>query len=285
MLKRPLYLNRIRPFYDNEQIKVLMGVRRCGKTEILKMIMEELSQRTDSTHCIYVSFYLLENRQYRDSMALYSYLQSKISDGKRYYIFLDEIQFVASWAEVVNSIKTKYTNASIFLTGSNSELLNDDKERILGGRTVSFKIMPFCFAEYYEYMQQQNSPLSKEQLFETYMTWGGFPLIFSEHDNEQKEVMLESIFDSIVLRDIINRKEIKNSIYLEKIIDYVISSSSSYISGRNIQSKIVADKMNISLPVVIDYLKAIQESCIAASVPRFDIIGLHTVEFNDKIYA
>ena len=151
MYKRDMYLNRIRPFYDNEQIKVLTGVRRAGKTEILKMIQGELATSTDASHILYLSFELLENRRYRNDIALYEHIESKISDKETYYIFLDEIQFVENWPEVVNSIKTKHRNVSIFLTGSNSKLLDDDKESVLGGRTLVFRIMQFTFAVFHDY--------------------------------------------------------------------------------------------------------------------------------------
>ena len=139
MFKRELYLSRIRPFYDNEQIKIIMGVRRCGKTEILKMIMAELASRVAPESITYLSFELFENRPLREAAKLYAFLSDRLSSGARHYVMLDEIQFVEGWPEVVNSIKTKFEGASIFLTGSNSALLNDDTNGVLGGRTISFR--------------------------------------------------------------------------------------------------------------------------------------------------
>ena len=156
MYKRELYLRQIRPFYRNEQIKILMGVRRCGKTELLKMIQQELSMEVDDRHIVYLSFELLENKPYRNPSVLYPYLQSQIKDDAMHFIFLDEVQFVEGWPEVVNSLKVKYRNISIFLTGSNSDLLSDDKESVLGGRTLSFRIMPFSFSEFHSYRTENN---------------------------------------------------------------------------------------------------------------------------------
>ena len=141
MFQREMYLERIRPFYNNEQIKILSGVRRCGKTEILKMIMAELRKNCPESHIIYLSLELLENEDYQDKKNLYAYLESQIKDEGRYYIFIDEVQFCEGWSKVVNSLKTKHSNVSIFVTGSNSSLLNDDKEGELGGRTIPFRIM------------------------------------------------------------------------------------------------------------------------------------------------
>ena len=288
MYLRELYLRQIRPFYRNEQIKMLTGVRRAGKTELLKMIQRELLTETDERHIVYLSFELLENRGYRDASVLYEYLQARITDDGMFYIFLDEIQFVEDWPEVVNSLKTKYRNVSIFVTGSNSDLLAGDKERVLGGRTLSFRIMPFTFSEYYNYRTELNNgiPRNADDEFAGYMRWGGFPLIFSENDDDNRQVMLESIFDSIVLRDIVTRLRLKNSYYLERVLDYVIASTGSYISGRSIADKLQGDGSDsASLPKILESLRGIERSCIIDIVPRFDVIGLKVLKFNNKAYT
>ena len=251
MYLREQYLRQIRPFYRNEQIKMLTGVRRAGKTELLKMIQHELLSESDKRHIIYMSFELLENRKYRDTATLYEHLQNHIIDNAIHYIFLDEIQFVSGWPEVVNSLKTKYRNVSIFVTGSNSDLLADDKERILGGRTLNFRIMPFSFSEYYFYRTELNrhAGCDEEKEFANYMRWGGFPLIFMEEDDDRRQIMLESIFDSIVLRDIVSRLKLKKSYPLERILDYVIASTGNYISGRSITAKFTSGQSgSASLP-------------------------------------
>ena len=288
MYLREQYLRQIRPFYRNEQIKMLTGVRRAGKTELLKMIRRELLSETDEHHIMYLSFELLENRKYRDAIVLYEYLQAHIVDEAMHYIFLDEIQFVDDWPEIVNSLKVKYHNVSIFVTGSNSDLLADDRNRILGGRTLSFRIMPFSFSEYYDYRTELNGhvPLDAEAEFSNYIRWGGFPLIFTETDDDRRQIMMESIFDSIVLRDIVTKLQLKNSYQLERVLDYVIASTGSYISGRSIAEKFTSTQSNsVSLPKVLEYLHGIKQSCIVDIVPRFDIIGLKVLEFNNKSYA
>ncbi len=285
MYKRELYLRRMRPFYDNEQIKVLTGVRRAGKTEILKMVQEELAATTDAAHIIYLSFELIENRPYRSDLVLYEFIESQLKDEKMHYVFLDEVQFVENWPEVVNSLKTKHRNVSIFLTGSNSRLLDDDKESVLGGRTISFRIMPFSFAEFHGYRVQQGAGGDAARDFADYMNWGGFPLVFAEKEDAQRQMMVESIFDSIVLRDIVRRKKLKSTYALERVIDYVIASTSSYISGRSIHGRLGAADEKLSLPKVLEDVKAIEESCIVDVVPRYDVIGLDVVAFNNKSYT
>ena len=208
----------------------------------------------------------------------------KLIPGKT-LIFLDEIQCVEDWPEVINSVKTKHRNASIFLTGSNSKLLDDDKESILGGRTISFRIMPFTFAEFHAFHVQQGSANDPDREFADYMKWGGFPLIFSEKEEGQKQIMLESIFDSIVLRDIVRRKKLKSSLELEHLIDCLIASSANYISGRNMHDRLLRDGTSLSLPKILDFIKAVDESCIADLVPRYDVLGLEAIEFNNKSYT
>lgn len=288
MYIREQYLQQIRPFYRNEQIKIISGVRRAGKTEFLKMIQRELLTETDEKHIVYLSLELLENRKYRDSVVLYEFLQSCITDDAMYYVFFDEIQFMQDWPELVNSLKTKYRNISIFVTGSNSDLLSSDKERVLGGRTLSFRIMPFTFSEYYNYRKELNNGvlLNADDEFANYMRWGGFPLIFSETADNNRQIMLESIFDSIVLRDIVTKLKLKNSYQLERVLDYVIAATGSYISGRNIAEKLATANVNTeTLPKILEYLHGIEQSCIVDIVPRFDIIGLKVLEFNNKSYT
>ena len=288
MYLREQYLRQIRPFYRNEQIKMLTGVRRAGKTELLKMIQREILSESDERHIVYLSFELLENRKYRNAATLYEHLQARIVDEAMHYIFLDEIQFVEDWPDVVNSLKTKYRNLSIFVTGSNSDLLDDDRERVLGGRTLNFRVMPFSFSEYYDYRKEltPQDQLDVEEEFSRYMRWGGFPLIFTEDGDDQRQVMLESIFDSIVLRDIVRKLKLKNSYQLERVLDYVIASTGNYISGRSITEKFDAEQPDsATLPKVLEYLHGIEHSCIVDIVPRFDIIGLKVLEFNNKSYT
>lgn len=288
MYQREEYLRQIRPFYRNEQIKMLTGVRRAGKTELLKMIQREVLSASDECHIVYLSFELLENRKYRDPVVLYEYLKSRISDAAMHYIFLDEIQFVADWPEVVNSLKSNYRNVSIFVTGSNNDLLDDDKERVLGGRTLNFRIMPFSFSEYYDYRVELNGHVSRdvEAEFSNYMRWGGFPLIFTEDDDDRRQVMLESIFDSIVLRDIVTKLKLKNSYQLERVLDYVIASTGNYISGRSITERFASEQPDAAtLSKTLEYLHGIERSCIVSIVPRFDVIGLKVLEFNNKSYT
>ncbi len=140
MLKREIYLSRIRGFYDSDLVKILVGIRRCGKSVILTQIMDELKERKiDNSHIIYLNFEFIENEELQDYKALNKYIKDKVKDKKMYYVFLDEVQNVDKFEIVINSLRASLTNISIFITGSNSKLLSEEISTILSGRYVSFK--------------------------------------------------------------------------------------------------------------------------------------------------
>lgn len=285
MVKRELYLERIRPFYDSEMIKVLTGIRRCGKSTLMLQMMEEISLHgTADDHIIYINF---ENYKYRklcDPDALYEYVENEIKDDARYYLFIDEIQNVPGFEPVVNSFRATH-NISIFITGSNSKLLSGELATHLSGRTLSFRIMPFCFKEYAAFCEEASMLKPVDQLLDEYMQWGGFPLVCKEPEAGSKEVLLSNIYDSVVLKDVVMRNKIASVTALEKILEYVVGNSSLTISGSTIAAALKADDMNISVPTVYDYLKYISDACICDKVPRYDIRGKKVLAFEEKTYV
>ena len=151
MLKREMYLSRIRGFYDSDLVKILVGIRRCGKSVILKQIMNELKERkVDDKHIIYVNFEFIEYEELQDYKKLNEYIKEKIVDSDKYYVFLDEIQNVEKFEEVVNSLRASIDNISIFITGSNSKLLSNELSTVLSGRYVLFNIYPLSYREFIE---------------------------------------------------------------------------------------------------------------------------------------
>ncbi len=170
MLKREMYLSRIRGFYDNDLVKILVGIRRCGKTIILKQIIDEIRERkVEDNHIIYVNFKYVEFEELKDYKKLNTYIKDKIKDRKIYYIFLDEIQNVDKFEVVVNSLRASIKNASIFITGSNSKLLSNELSTVLSGRYVLFNIYPLTYKEYIE-LTKKNA--KDDSSFEDYLKWG-----------------------------------------------------------------------------------------------------------------
>ncbi len=285
MVKREMYLKRIRPFYDSEMVKVITGIRRCGKSTIMRQMIQELIERSISeSKIIYINF---EDYQYRNlysAQALYEYVEKSISEEGRYYLFFDEIQNVNEFELVINSFRSTH-DVSIFITGSNSKLLSGELATHLSGRTISIRIMPFNFKEYCESQKEMLIDKSNEELLDEYMKWGGFPLVCKESDENSKHIILSNIYDSVVLKDIIMRNKVASPVALEKVLEYVVANSSTTISGNAIALSLTDDRQSISAPTVYDYLRYIVDACICDKVSRYDIRGKKILAYEEKTYV
>jgi len=284
MVKRELYLKRIRPFFDSEMVKVITGIRRCGKSTIIKQIIQELSDKDVSDgRIIYINF---EDYQYRDlcdADTLFTFVEKRIVGDGKYYLLFDEIQNVSQFELVINSFRSTH-DVSIFITGSNSRLLSGELATHLSGRTLSFRIMPFTFYEYCEYQDEIHSDKTKEELLDEYMKWGGFPLVCKESEETSKEIILSNIYDSVVLKDIIMRNKVASPLALEKVMNYVVGNSSITFSGNKVALSLSDNNQSVSAPTVYDYLKYMEDACICDKVSRYDIRGKKVLAFEEKIY-
>lgn len=285
MVKRELYLNRIRRFYDSEMIKVITGIRRCGKSTIMLQIIEELKEKgIKEDHIIYINFENYKYKSISNADGLYKYVEEKIQDEEKYYLFIDEIQNVDEFEIVVNSFRATH-NISIFITGSNSKLLSGELATHLSGRTISFHVMPFTFSEFCEFNLEKNADKNYDDLLLRYMKWGGMPLVCKEDDEISKDVVLSNIYDSVVLKDIVMRNDIRSSNVLDKVLEYLVANSSTTISGNAISAFLSNDGHKVSAPKVYDYIKYIVDACICNKVSRYDIRGRKILSFEEKIYV
>lgn len=229
MLKREIYLEKIRDFYDSDLIKILVGIRRCGKSVILEQIIEELKEKgIDEDHIIYVNFEFIEFEDLTDYKELNKYVKEKIKDDKLYYLFFDEIQNVEKFEKVINSLRAS-KKVSIFITGSNSRLLSEELSTVLSGRYVSFKINPLSYKEVLELLGKKNS---NEETFENYMKWGSLPNIFEFEKEEAIKNYLYGVFDSIILRDVVERLKIRDTALFNLILQYIIDTIRKRILSR-----------------------------------------------------
>lgn len=285
MVKRELYLKRIRPFYDSEMVKVITGIRRCGKSTLMRQIIEEIKENGISEdHMVYVNFEDYKYRKISNADGLYEYVEALIADDKKYYLFFDEIQNVDEFELVINSFRATH-DVSIFITGSNSKLLSGELATHLSGRTVSFRIMPFNFQEFCEFKKSEAHNGTLDEYMQEYLKWGGFPLVCKETDENSKMVLLSNIFDSVVLKDIIMRNKVASPGALEKVLDYVVANSSTTISGNGIASSLAEAGQTISAPVVYDYLRYFTDACVCDKVSRYDIRGKKVLAFEEKTYV
>jgi len=285
MIKREMYLKRIRPFYNSEMIKVITGIRRCGKSTIMKQMIKEIKETGISdNYIIYINFEDYKYHNICNTDSLYDYVEKLIKDDSKYYLFFDEIQNVVNFEIVINSFRSTH-DVSIFITGSNSKLLSGELATHLSGRTISFRIMPFCFKEYCECQKEMKNNKTKEKLLNEYIKWGGFPLVCKENDETSKEIILSNIYDSVFLKDIIMRNKVASPVVLEKVLEYVVANSSTTISGNTISSSLTDKNQLVSSPTVYEYLKFIVDACICDKVSRYDIRGKKILAYEEKMYV
>lgn len=283
MVIRERYLKLIRPFYDQELIKVLIGIRRSGKSVILKQIIDELKENNvDDNHIIYINFEDYDYEEYTDPKKLNNYVKERIIDDKKYYIFFDEIQNVDKWEKVVNSLRAT-KNTSIFITGSNSDLLSSDLATHIAGRYVSFKITPFTF---YEVCKLLNITDNRdiEDAFNDYIKWGGMPQRFMQKDDISRKTYLNDIYDSIIIKDIVKRFNIKDIDLLNRIVTYILTTPSQVFSPDSLKKYMQSDSRNVSLETLYNYLDYITRANLISKAERYDVRGKRILTGKYKYY-
>lgn len=283
MVIRERYLREIRPFYDQELIKVLIGIRRSGKSVILSQIIEELKNNgVDANHIIYINFEDFDYEELTEPKKLNNYVKQKIIDTKKYYIFFDEIQNVVLWEKVVNSLRAT-KNVSLFITGSNSDLLSSDLATHIAGRYVSFKITPFTFSEVCDFLKIENSSKLENQFLD-YVKWGGMPQRFMQLDDASRKVYLNDIYDSIVIKDIVRRFNIKDIDLLNRIVNYILTTPSQTFSPESLKRYFESESRGVSLETLYNYLDYIVRANFISKAERYDVRGKKILTGKYKYY-
>ena len=284
MIIRERYLTKIRPFYDQDLIKVIMGIRRCGKSVLLLQIIDELKEKgIPESQIIYINF---ENEDYnfiKNDIDLHNYIKEKIINEEKYYLFFDEIQNIKDWEKAINSFKAS-KNVSIFITGSNSDLLSGELATHLAGRYVSFKLYPLTFSEVCK-LKNLNEKKDIEDAFDDYITWGGMPQRFVLTDEMQTRTYLSDVYDSIVVKDIITRFGIKDIDLFNRIVEYIVTTPSQNFSAESL-SKYFANKDNreVSKVTLYNYLEYMTKAMLINKADRYDIRGKRILSGKYKYY-
>lgn len=282
MLKRELYLSKIRGFYDSNLVKILVGIRRCGKSVILRQIIDELRDKgICNDHIIYVNFEYIEYEDLQNYKTLNKYIKDKIIDKKMYYVFFDEIQNVDNFEKVINSLRASLENISIFITGSNSKLLSDELSTVLSGRYVSFLINPFTYREYVDLTLKDGKD---ENTFWDYVKWGGLPNVTDFEDEENIKNYLYSVFDSIILRDVVDRLGLKDVSLFNLILQYIVDTTGRKFSFKNIMGFLKTERREISSETLYNYIDALCKALIIKKVYRYDIHGKAILKTLNKYY-
>ena len=284
MIIREIYLSKIRPFYDQDLIKVIMGIRRCGKSVLLLQIIDELKEKgIEEKQIIYINF---ENEDYsfiKNDIDLHTYIKEKITNKEKYYLFFDEIQNVKDWEKAINSFKTS-KNVSIFITGSNSDLLSGELATHLAGRYVSFKIYPLTFSEVCE-LKNIKEKEDIEEAFDDYITWGGMPQRFMLTDEMQTKTYLSDVYDSIVVKDIITRFGIKDLDLFNRIVEYIVTTPSQNFSAESLSNYFAnKDNREVSKVTLYNYLEYMSKAMLINKADRYDIRGKRILNGKYKYY-
>ena len=280
-INRQKYLDRIVSQKDKDIVKVITGIRRCGKSVLLFDIYADylLSHGVDNAHIIKVNLETKKNEALRDSNALYDSIVSKIVDDKRYYVFIDEIQFVDGFEDVVNGLRLDY-NCDIYITGSNSKLLSKDINTKMRGRSIEIKVYPLSFSEYYGYYGGD-----KRQCFNNYLMYGGLPYLLSENDNKNKVEYLKMICDTVVGKDIIDRHGIRQENLFDAVIDFLCSNIGSYVSANKIADTLKSNGYGkVTHDTIGNYLDYVCDAYLFYRAQRYDIKGKQYLKTLNKYY-
>lgn len=288
MIIREKYLSKIRPFYDVDIIKVITGIRRCGKSIILMQIMDELKNKgIDEEQIIYINFEFEDYYFIKNDLDLHNYIKDKIVNDKKYYLFFDEIQNVENWEKAVNSFKAKCKdNVSIFVTGSNSDLLSGELATHLAGRYVSFKVYPFTFKEVCELKNiNGKNKYELENDFNEYIKWGGLPQRFIMTDENQIKTYLSDIYNSIIVKDIITRFNIKDIDLFNRIVEYIVTTPSQTFSAESLANYFLNnDEREVSKITLYNYLEYMTKAMLISKADRYDVRGKRILNGKYKYY-
>lgn len=282
MIKRDLYMKKIRPFMDKDVVKVLTGVRRCGKSVMLQLIREEMMENgVGKEQMLQINFETMAVDYVKDVDAAYQEIKAFAQghSGKS-YLFLDEIQELSGWEKMINSCMIDF-DVDIYITGSNAYMLSGELATYLGGRYVEFKIYPFSFAEVMEMMSDK----TPAEVFPIYLVRGGMPFLYQfSMDEDGSMQYLEDVYSSIILKDIAQRNRVRDIEQLRRLLLYFISNIGNTFSAGSIMKYLKNEQRSISAETFYNYIDYCQTACLLHLVSREDIMGKRILQFQEKMY-
>ena len=280
-ITRQKYLDKLISQKDKDIIKVITGIRRCGKSVLLFDIYYDylLSAGVKKENIIKINLETKRNERLRNADALYNAIVEQITTDERYYIFIDEIQFVDEFEDVVNGLRVDY-NCDVYITGSNSKLLSKDINTKMRGRSIEIKVYPLSFAEFYAYYGGD-----KRQCFNNYLMYGGLPYLVAENNNKNKVEYLKMICDTVVGKDIIDRHGIRQDNLFEAVIEFLCSNIGSYVSANKIADTLKSNGYSkVTHDTVGNYLEFVCDAYLFYKAQRYDIKGRQYLKTLNKYY-
>ena len=283
MKSRDIYLNKLVNFKDKPLIKVITGIRRCGKSTLLDLFEEYLlNNGIKKENIIHMNFEDLLYDEIKDYKDLNKYIKEKILDNDKKYIILDEIQQISNWEKAINSFLVTL-NCDIYITGSNAYLLSSEISTLLSGRYVEIKMLPLSFKEYLEF-NNYNTKENLEEHFNDYLLYGGLPIVSYVHDKSAIRNILSGIFNTVIIKDVSKRNAIRDITLLENLIRYIAQNVGSPISSRNISNYLNSAGRKTSTETIDNYLKMLENAFIIYKANRFDIKGKMYLKTLEKYY-
>jgi len=285
MIERPLYTEKIMPYADTPFVKILTGVRRCGKSTILKMLMEILKKcGIEESRILHYNFDSLEYEDIKTAKALFEEIKQHLTHEEKTYLFLDEIQEVKSWEKVVNSLMTDY-DVDIYVTGSNSRMMSSEISTYLTGRYVSFRIYPLSFAEYLIFRKNYIKVTDVHTELVNYLRCGGFPAVhLQNYSADEIYTIVKDIYNSTIFTDIVKRNQIRKVDQLERIVRFVFDNVGKTFSASSISKYLKNEKRNIDNETVYNYLSKLESAYILHRCSRYDVQGKEILKTQEKFY-
>lgn len=282
MIARERYLEKIKSYKDLQLIKVITGIRRCGKSTLLKMYRDELIQSGVSENQItFINLEEKENEKLKDVNVLYDFLKSRLDLNKMNYIFIDEVQECPNFQIAVDSLFVK-DNVDIYITGSNAHMLSGELATLLSGRYVTIEVLPLSFEEYLQGTGTDNV----EKKYRDYIRFGSFPFILQFKGNEEQiENYLDGLYNTIFKKDIVRRNKISNEDALENVTKFIFDNIGNLITSKKISDTLTSNNQKVSQPTVEGYLKALVDSYFVYKVTRFDVKGKQHLKSLAKYYV
>lgn len=285
MIDRPLYLDKIMPFVDTPFVKILTGVRRCGKSTILKMIIKKLREEKHVDDEQILS-YRFDSMEYEDmtTKELYLELKSKIIQSKKTYLFLDEIQEIEGWEKVVNTLASDF-DVDIYITGSNSRMMSSEISTYLTGRYITFHIYTLSFEEYLTFKKSYTTLKNLKQEFSQYVRLGGFPAThLQDYSQDEVYTIVKDIYNSTIFSDIVRRNQVKKIDQLERVVKYTFNNIGNTFSAKSISNYFKSEQRKIDNETVYSYLEKLQKAYILHKCSRYDLQGKDILKTQEKFY-
>lgn len=286
MILRPTYIDAIIPFIDKPQIKIITGIRRSGKSVVLRLLKEELLQRgVQEEQIITINFESFAFIELIQAQKLYEFVKEKITNPQKYYLLLDEIQEVEDWEKAVNSFIVDF-DVDVYLTGSNSHLLSSELATYLADRYVEIPVFTLSYKEFLDFRHHYFKEENTANSFVQYLRFGGFPVIHTaNYPDETAYKVVYDIYSSVILRDTVQRYKIRDIELLERVIKYAFDNIGNTFSGKNVADFFKSQQRKVDVNTVYNYLNALEGAFVLYRVPRYDIKGKEILKTQEKFYV